>query len=112
MASARHKGASLWAVLTFFGAAKRVLVGKPFRSDMRRRQTLPKRWAMPVFSANALSSVAYAPDEIILTLALGGVAAVVLAPWVGLAVIVVLLVVVLFANTAAILLRNRYEKKR
>jgi amino acid transporter len=81
-------------VLTFFGAAKRVLVGKPFRSDMRRRQTLPKRWAMPVFSANALSSVAYAPDEIILTLALGGVAAVALAPWVGLAVILVLLVVI------------------
>ncbi|TDK24125.1 APC family permease [Arthrobacter crusticola] len=94
MASAGHKRASLGAVLTFFGAAKRVLVGKPFRSDRRRRQTLPQRWAMPTFSANALSSVAYAPDEIILTLALAGVAAVVLAPWVGLAVIAVLLVVI------------------
>ncbi|WP_026552034.1 APC family permease [Arthrobacter sp. H20] len=81
-------------MLTFFEAAKRVLVGKPFRNDRLRHQTLPKRIAMPVFSANALSSVAYAPDEILLTLALAGLAAVSVSPWVGLAVLVVLLVVI------------------
>ncbi len=89
-----NKRASLWAVLTFFEAVKRVLVGKPFRNDRLRHQTLPKRIAMPVFSANALSSVAYAPDEILLTLALAGLAAVSVSPWVGLAVLVVLLVVI------------------
>ena len=89
-----RKRASLWAVLTFFEAAKRVVVGKPFRNDRLRHQTLPKRIAMPVFSANALSSVAYAPDEILLTLALAGLAAVSVSPWVGLAVLVVLLVVI------------------
>lgn len=81
-------------MLTFFEAAKRVLVGKPFRNDRLRHQSLPKRIAMPIFSANALSSVAYAPDEILLTLALAGVAAVSVSPFVGLAVLVVLLVVV------------------
>ncbi|WP_028280082.1 APC family permease [Arthrobacter sp. H5] len=81
-------------MLTFFEAVKRVLVGKPFRNDRLRHDTLPKKIAMPVFSANALSSAAYAPDEILLTLALAGVAAVSVSPWVGLAVIVVLLVVI------------------
>lgn len=88
------KRASLWAVLTFFEAVKRVLVGKPFASDRLRQRSLPRWLAMPVFSANAFSSVAYAPDEILLTLALAGVAAVAVSPWVGLAVIVVLLVVI------------------
>lgn len=81
-------------VLTFFEATKRVLVGKPFRNDRLRHETLPKKIAMPVFSANALSSTAYSPDEILLTLALAGVTAVAVSPWVGLAVIVVLLVVI------------------
>ncbi len=81
-------------VLTFLEAVKRVLVGKPFASDRLRNKALPKRLAMPVFSASALSSVAYAPDEILLTLALAGVASVTISPWIGLAVILVLLVVV------------------
>ncbi|WP_104164361.1 APC family permease [Arthrobacter sp. SX1312] len=81
-------------MLTFLEAVKRVLVGKPFASDRLRNRSLPKRLALPVFSASALSSVAYAPDEILLTLALAGVASVAISPWVGLAVIAVLLVVV------------------
>src|SRR5688500_20390339 len=55
---------------------------------------LPKRIALPVFASDALSSVAYAPDEILLTLALAGVSAVAFSPLVGLAVMVVLLTVV------------------
>ena len=95
MGSAAPKRANVWAVLTFLEAAKRVMVGKPFRSDrMLRQQSLPKWIAVPTFSANAFSSVAYAPDEILLTLALAGVAAVAVSPWVGLAVIVILLVVI------------------
>ncbi|WP_043444929.1 APC family permease [Arthrobacter sp. L77] len=81
-------------MLTFLEAVKRVLVGKPFASDRLRNRSLPKRLALPAFSASALSSVAYAPDEILLTLALAGVASVAISPWVGLAVIAVLLVVV------------------
>jgi amino acid transporter len=55
---------------------------------------LPKRIALPIFASDALSSVAYAPDEILLTLALAGVSAVALSPWVGIAVMLVLLTVV------------------
>ena len=75
-------------------AAKRLLLGRPVRSEQVRRTLLPKRLALPVFSSDALSSVTYAPDEIILTLALAGVGAAVLSPWVGLAVGVVFVVVV------------------
>jgi amino acid transporter len=81
-------------VLTIFNAVKRVLVGRPFRNDRLAHTLLPKRIALPIFASDALSSVAYAPDEILLTLALAGVSAVAFSPWVGLAVMVVLLTVV------------------
>ncbi|WP_265521387.1 APC family permease [Oerskovia flava] len=76
-------------------AAKRLLLGRPVRSDREGHAPLPKRVALPVFASDALSSVAYAPDEILLTLAVAGVAATTISPWVGLAVVVVLLTVVL-----------------
>ncbi|MFS0716281.1 APC family permease [Arthrobacter sp. 1P04PC] len=81
-------------MLTIFNAVKRVLVGRPFRNDRLAHTLLPKRIALPIFASDALSSVAYAPDEILLTLALAGVSAVAFSPWVGLAVMVVLLTVV------------------
>jgi amino acid transporter len=73
---------------------KRALVGRPVRSERMSATLLPKRIALPVFASDALSSVAYAPDEILLTLSLAGMAAVTLAPWVGLAVVVVMMAVV------------------
>ncbi|MCQ9164077.1 MULTISPECIES: APC family permease [unclassified Arthrobacter] len=88
------RATSVTRVLNFFNAFKRVLVGRPFRNDKLAHTLLPKRIALPIFASDALSSVAYAPDEILLTLALAGVASVALAPWVGLAVMVVLLTVV------------------
>lgn len=82
------------AVLTFLEALKRILVGRPEMSGRLRPTPLKRGRALPVLSTNALSSLAYAPDEILLTLALGGVGAITLAPWVGVAVMVVLLVLV------------------
>lgn len=73
---------------------KRLLLGRPVRSDRRPRALLPKRVAMPVFASDAVSSVAYAPDEIILTLALAGLVATTVSPWVGLAVVVVMVTVI------------------
>src|SRR5947209_17492744 len=55
---------------------------------------LPKRIALPVFASDALSSVAYAPDEILLTLSVGGATFFAYSPWIALAVVVVMLVVV------------------
>ncbi|ONI79409.1 DNA-binding protein [Actinosynnema sp. ALI-1.44] len=79
----------------FSTAAKRLLVGRPFRSDTLGHTLLPKRVALPVFASDALSSVAYAPQEIFLTLSIAGIASFAFAPWIGLAVIIVLLTVVM-----------------
>ena len=75
-------------------AAKRLLIGRPVRSENVGHTLLPKRIALPVFASDALSSVAYAPDEILLTLSMAGLSALVISPWVGLAVAVVMLTVV------------------
>ncbi|HEV2633496.1 MAG TPA: APC family permease [Actinocrinis sp.] len=53
---------------------KRVLVGRPVRSEMLGEATLPKKIALPVFASDALSSVAYATEEILLVLSAGGLA--------------------------------------
>lgn len=75
-------------------AARRLVLGRPFRSDKLSHTLLPKRIALPVFASDAMSSVAYAPEEILLVLSIAGLAAYSMAPWVGLAVAAVMLVVV------------------
>jgi amino acid transporter len=74
--------------------AKRLLLGRPFRSDKLQHTLLPKRIALPVFASDALSSVAYAPDEILLTLSIAGAAAFVYSPWITLLVAIVMVTVV------------------
>ena len=54
---------------------KRLLLGRKLRSAQLHETLLPKRIALPVFASDALSSVAYAPDEIFLTLSLAGLVA-------------------------------------
>ncbi|HEV2346777.1 MAG TPA: amino acid permease [Actinocrinis sp.] len=76
------------------GLLKRVLVGVPVRSEMLGEATLPKRIALPVFASDALSSVAYATEEILLVLSAGGVALLHLTWYVAGAVGVLMLVVV------------------
>src|SRR5665811_1590122 len=68
----RVAGLALAPVSDIAAAAKRLLLGRPFRSDRLGHTLLPKRIALPVFASDALSSVAYAPDEIILTLPIAG----------------------------------------
>ncbi|HEY8719275.1 APC family permease [Pengzhenrongella sp.] len=75
-------------------AAKRFLLGRPVRSDHLGHTLLPKRIALPVFASDALSSVAYAPDEIMLTLSIAGLSAMTISPWVGIAVAIVMVTVV------------------
>jgi amino acid transporter len=81
-------------VPTFPGALKRLLLGRPVRSAQLGETLLPKRIALPVFASDALSSVAYAPDEVFLTLATAGIASYALSPWIGMAVAFVMLIVV------------------
>lgn len=77
------------------GALKRLVLGRAFATDRLSRERLPKRLALPTFSSDALSSVAYAPDQILLTLALAGVTGYVISWWVAIAVVLLMAVVVL-----------------
>jgi amino acid transporter len=54
--------------------SKRLFVGRPLRSTQLGETLLPKKLALPVFASDALSSVAYATEEILLVLSLGGLA--------------------------------------
>src|SRR3954463_6435770 len=75
-------------------AFARSLLGDPLRTDRLGDPLLPKRLALPVFCSDPLSSVAYATEQIVLVLGLGGLGLLYLTPWLGLAVVVLLVVVV------------------
>jgi amino acid transporter len=81
--------------VSWFGsAAKRLLIGRPFPTHRATEQLLPKRIALPVFASDPLSSVAYATEEILLMLSLGGVALLHLSVPIAVAVVLLLTVVV------------------
>ena len=74
---------------------KRLVLGRKLRSAQMHETLLPKRIALPVFASDPLSSVAYSPDEIFLTLSLAGIAAYTYSWKIGLAIAFVMIVVVL-----------------
>jgi amino acid transporter len=71
-----------------------LVVGRPFRTDRLAHTLLPKRIALPVFASDAMSSVAYAPEEILITLSVAGVSAYMYSPWIALVVVALMLAVV------------------
>jgi amino acid transporter len=73
---------------------KRAILGRKLRSAQLGETLLPKRIALPVFASDALSSVAYAPDEVFIMLSLAGASTYVWSWKVGIAVAVVMLTVV------------------
>jgi amino acid transporter len=74
--------------------SKRILLGRKLRSSQLGETLLPKRIALPVFASDALSSVAYAPDEVFIVLSLAGASAYAWSWKIGIAVAVVMLTVV------------------
>ena len=91
---------------------KRLLVGRPLRSARLGETLLPKRLALPVFCSDPLSSNAYATEEILRALSLGGLALLFLTPWVALAVVILLAVVVVsigrpVTRTPTVVVRTR-----
>ena len=78
-----------------FSGIKRLLFGRRLSNAQMGETLLPKRIALPVFASDALSSVAYAPDEILITLSLAGMAGFMFSWEIGLAVGVVVAVVVM-----------------
>jgi amino acid transporter/nucleotide-binding universal stress UspA family protein len=69
------------------------LLGSPLPSVAERHERLSKRLALAVFSSDALSSVAYATEEILLVLAVAGTVALQWSLPVGLAIVALLAVV-------------------
>ncbi len=75
--------------------SKRIVLGQKLRSSQLGETLLPKRIALPVFASDALSSVAYAPDEVFLMLGLAGSSIAFTWSWkIALAVAVVMLAVI------------------
>ena len=77
------------------GVLSRLLIGEPLRSDRLEETLLPKRIALPVFCSDPISSVAYATEQILIVLGLGGLALLHLTSWVALAVVALLTIVVI-----------------
>ena len=74
--------------------SKRILLGRKLRSSQLGETLLPKRIALPVFASDALSSVAYAPDEIFIMFSLAGASAYACRWKIGIAVALVMSAVV------------------
>lgn len=73
---------------------KRIVLGRALRSDRLAETLLPKRIALPVFASDALSSNAYATQEILLVLSLGGASLFAFGPWIAAAVVLVYFTVI------------------
>ncbi len=74
---------------------KRLVVGQPLRSTQLSETLLPKRLALPIFASDPLSSVAYATQEVLVVLTLGGLSYLYLTPYLAAGVFTLLVVVVL-----------------
>jgi amino acid transporter len=70
------------------------LLGTPLATAAERQTRLPKRLALAVFSSDALSSVAYATEEILLVLVVAGAAALAWSLPIGLAILGLLAILV------------------
>ena len=70
------------------------LTGRPVSTRNLSAVNLPKRYALPLFGTDGISSVAYAADQMILTLAAAGASALAFSPWIGLGVAMVGLLVI------------------
>lgn len=75
---------------------KRWIIGKRLSNKNLENQLLPKRIALPIFSSDPLSSVAYAPQELLMILTLGGLSFLAFAPGIA-AVVVAMLAVILLS---------------
>jgi amino acid transporter len=81
---------------SLLGSLKRIVLGQPIPSHLAHHERLGRVTGLAVLSSDALSSVAYATEEILRTLVLAGTGALALATPVG-GVICALLLVVAFS---------------
>src|SRR5512140_1949460 len=72
---------------------RRSLFGRPLSNEDEAEERLPKKLALPIFSSDAISSSAYATEEILRVLVVAGAAALALSIEVAIAISVLLAVV-------------------
>lgn len=75
-------------------SAKRWIVGDPLPTSKLEGELLPKHIALPIFASDPLSSVAYAPQELLMILLIGGSAFLAFAPWIAACVVLLMIVVI------------------
>ena len=75
-------------------ALKRVLIGKPISSEDEGHQRLRKVIALPVFASDAISSTAYATDEMLIVMLSAGVGAAAFTKLIPIALVVCLLMLI------------------
>jgi amino acid transporter len=73
--------------------ARALLFGKPLANAEEIEERLPKKLALPIFSSDAISSSAYATDEILKVLVLAGLVALSFSIWVAAAIALMLTIV-------------------
>ena len=73
--------------------AKAVLIGRPLASEEEIGERLSKRKALAIFSSDAISSSAYATEEILRALVVGGIVALTIGLEVSIAIALLLIVV-------------------
>src|SRR5262245_31776360 len=85
---------------TDYKRVKRMLFGRPLASDRLESERLNKKTALAVLSSDAISSVAYATDQILLVLAvLGSTALTYVVPISGVIVALLVLVALSYRQT-------------
>src|SRR2546421_9661628 len=72
---------------------RRLLLGRPISTEHAEHTLLPKILALPVFASDAISSVAYATQQILLALSIAGAAALVYTQYIAVAIAVLLVIV-------------------
>jgi amino acid transporter len=77
-----------------WGRVWRILVGAPIHSELEINERLSKKKALAVFSSDALSSVAYAPQATLVVLLAAGAGALYASLWISVAVVLLLAAVV------------------
>lgn len=78
-----------------YNYVKRFLIGNPMNTTQLKHEKISKKKALAVFSSDALSSVAYATEEILIVLVLAGPAAMIYSIPIAAAILALLIILVL-----------------
>ncbi len=81
--------------MTTWSILRRLVFGSPLASERLEEQRLPKILALPIFSSDALSSVAYGTQEILLMLTVAGAAGIPYLTTISWTIIILLVLVAL-----------------